>query len=346
MKQRGFFDETDRLQELSKLGDPLEKLNKYIKWEEFRGLLVRTLKKEAQGPGGRPPFDYVMMFKILILQKLYNISDDQTEYQIKDRLSFQRFLGLALYDTVPDAKTIWNFREEITKSNILDTIFYRFVQQLEKKGIITHSGSIIDATFVDAPKQRNSKSENETIKEGKIPEEWDEEKNKNKKPQKDVDARWATKNKECHYGYKNHIKIDKKSKIITNYRTTSAEVHDSQELKNLIEPKKDKRIYADSAYTGEDIQSCIPQKMKNRIHEKGYRNRPLTKTQKRNNTAKSHIRARVEHVFGIMTNSMGGIFIRCIGKVRAHAQIGLMNLTYNLKRYTFIMGTKETKAYA
>ena len=203
MKQKGFFDETDRLQELSNLGDPLEKLNKYIHWEGLRGILTKTLKKEAQGLGGRPPFDYVMMFKILVLQKLYNMADDKTEYQIKDRLSFQRFLGLQLCDTVPDAKTIWHFREELNEAKILDTVFSRFVEQLEQKGIITRSGSIVDATFVDVPKQRNTKGENQEIKEGKIPKKWQVEGNGNKLAQKDTDARWVTKNKETHYGYKN-----------------------------------------------------------------------------------------------------------------------------------------------
>ncbi|AEF82253.1 IS5 family transposase [Leadbettera azotonutricia] len=343
MKQHGFFDENDRLKELSALGDPLEKLNKYIKWDNFRGILNKTLKKEAQGPGGRPPFDYVMMFKILILQKLYNVSDDQAEYQIKDRLSFQRFLGLALCDTVPDAKTIWHFREELVKANILDTIFYRFVRQLEEQEIISYSGSIVDATFVDAPRQRNSKAENQKIKEGKVPEEWEGKKKKHKKSQKDIDARWATKNKERHYGYKDHVKIDAESKLITKFSTTSAAVHDSQELSKLVD-EKDNILYADSAYVGEEIQKCIPRKAKNRIHEKGYRNRPLTKTQKANNTRKSKIRARVEHVFATMTNTMRGIVVRSIGMARAHANIALMNLTYNFWRYIFLMRGK--RAYA
>ena len=339
MKQKGFFDENDRLNELSKLGDPLEKLNKFVNWEDLRKMLTKIFKKDAKGPGGRPPFDYVMMFKILILQKLYNIADDKTEYLIKDRLSFQRFLGLQLCDTVPDAKTIWHFREELNNAEKLDTIFYKFVNELEKKGIVTRSGSIVDATFVDVPRQRNTKDENQEIKEGKTPLEWEKEKNRNKKVQKDVDARWATKNKETHYGYKNHVKIDKKSKIITKYRTTSAEVHDSQELENLIEKKKDKMLYGDSAYTGKEVQSCIPKTIQNRIHEKGYRNNPLTKTQERNNTAKSRIRVRVEHVFATM-NHFGGIFIRTIGIKKAEFQIGLMNLTYNLTRYTYLMGAK------
>jgi IS5 family transposase len=245
-------------------------------------------------------------------------------------------LGLQLCDTVPDAKTIWHFRDELNNAKILDTVFYRFVEQLEQKGIITYSGSIVDATFVDVPKQRNTKDENEEIKEGKTPREWEKKENRNKKAQKDVNARWMTKNKERHYGYKNHVNVDKKSKIITKYRVTSAEVHDSQELKNLINKRKDRRLYGDSAYTGEEIQKCIPKKILNRIHEKGYRNCPLTKTQKRENAAKSKIRARVEHIFGAM-HHYGGLFIRSIGIKRAEIQIGLLNLTYNLKRFVYLM---------
>jgi len=267
------------------------------------------------------------------------MADDKAEYQIKDRLSFQRYLGISLCDTVPDAKTIWNFREGLQEAQILDSIFDQFVEQMEDKGIITHSGSIVDATFVDVPRQRNTREENEKIKEGKIPAQWGKKKNRHKKAQKDTDARWAIKNKETHYGYKNHIKIDKKSKIITKYEVTSAEVHDSQELEDLIEPEKDRRVYGDSAYTGEEVQKCIPEGVQNRIHEKGYRNNPLTGAQERNNTAKSRIRARVEHVFGRM-HQFGGIAIRTIGITRAKIQIGLLNMAYNLTRYTYLMGAK------
>ena len=327
------------MKKLSRLGDPLEKLNEYINWEGFRKILTKGLKKESQGPGGRPPFDYVMMFKILILQKLYNMADDKTEYQINDRLSFRRFLALELHDTIPDAKTIWNFREGLKKGGIIEKLFEMFNGELEEAKIITYSGSIVDATFVEAPRQRNRREENKQIKEGEIPEEWKKEENRHKLSQKDINARWALKNKEVHYGYKNHIKIDKKSKIIAVYKVTGAEVHDSQELKNLIEEKKDKRIYGDSAYTGQEVQKCIPENVKNRIHEKGYRNRPLTKTQERNNAAKSRIRVRVEHVFARM-HQFGGITIRTIGKARAGLQIGLLNMTYNLTRYTYLRGVK------
>lgn len=137
MKQRRFFDENDRLKELSQIGDPLENLNKVIDWESFRHNTNMIFKIEAKGPGGRPPYDYVLMFKVLILQRLYGISVAQAEYQIKDRLSFKRFLGLSLYDTIPDEKTIWLFRERLVQTKAIDTLFYRFTRKLEAKGLIT-----------------------------------------------------------------------------------------------------------------------------------------------------------------------------------------------------------------
>ena len=340
MKQRGFFDENDRLKELSLLGDPLERLNLVINWEAFRPKLTKVFRKEAKGPGGRPPYDYVVMFKVLILQRLYGISDAQAEYQIKDRLSFMRFLGLNLCDTVPDEKTIWLYRERLVQAKIIDTMFYRFTKQLEDKGLITREGSIVDASFIDVPKQRNSREENQSIKDGEVPKEWEEEGNKHKVAQKDVNARWTKKNDETHYGYKNHVKADKDSKLIVKYEVTSAEVHDSQALADLVELKKDKVMYADSAYKGEEVESCLGKKIENQIIEKGYRNKPLTEDQKIQNKRKSSVRVRVEHIFGFMTNSMKGMSIRCIGIERAKFAIGMMNLVYNMSRYGYLATAK------
>ena len=167
--QIGFFDEIERLERLSELGDPLKRLNSVINWELFRPSLERVFRKERKGPGGRPPYDYVMMFKILVLQMLYKLSDEQTEYQINDRMSFMRFLGFGLESRVPDAKTIWLFRETLTKAKIIEDLFKLFNAQLEEAKLITHTGSIVDATFVDAPRQRNTRDENALIKAGEIP---------------------------------------------------------------------------------------------------------------------------------------------------------------------------------
>lgn len=344
--QYGFLDEGKRLLRLSAMGDPLVKLSLAVDFEIFRSLLDKALQREDYGQGGRPAFDRILMFKILLLQQLYGIADDKTEYQINDRLSFQRFLGLTLGAKVPDAKTIWVFREKLVQHGLAKELFDFFATQLEQAGIITRSGSIVDASFVDVPRQRNTRDENERIKAGEIPSEWEEKPNKHR--QKDTDARWTKKNNETHYGYKDHVKADAESKLIVSYTVTPASVHDSQEIVELVDTQ-DKEIYADSAYVGKALHEEIVEKnetVRLNIHEKGKRNCPLTEEQKQSNRAKSRIRARVEHIFGHMTQSMCGLFVRTIGIRRAACVIGLKNLAYNLSRYTYLSscGSREAPA--
>ena len=329
---KGMFDEEFRLEKLAEQKDPLVKLKDRINFELFRPLLEKTFWKEEKGIGGARPYDYVLMFKILILQRYYNISDDKMEYSILDRLSFMRFLGLTLSDKVPDAKTIWFFREQLTQAHEVEKLFNRFREELQKKNLIANEGKLVDASFVEVPIQRNSREENKQIKEGETPDQWKE--NPNKLEQKDVNARWTKKNGKSYYGYKDHIKADEKSKLIDTYTVTDASVHDSQEAESLLtEEDKGQPLHADSAYSGEAIETVVKEnEMENHIHEKGYRNHPLTEQQKENNHIKSKTRARVEHIFGFIENSMNGSFIRTIGIKRATAVVGLMNLTYNIFR--------------
>jgi len=344
MKTIGFFAEALRLARLSEMGDPLEKVLKAVDWELFRPILDAVFHKEVRGVGGRKPWDYILMFKILLLQAWYNIADDKTEYMINDRLSFQRFLGLSLGDKVPDAKTIWLFRDTLSKCGADKELFDLFTAQMEEQGVITHSGSIVDASFVDVPRQRNSREENKIIKEGGIPEGWEMPENVNKLEQKDIDARWAKKNDETHYGYKDHVKVDAESKMIVNFTVTDASVHDSKAIVEICD-EKDNVINADSAYVGEDLERGLKEKCGKdvvlEINEKGYRNKPLTEEQKGSNREKSRVRSRVEHVFGYMTNSMGGMTIRSIGLRRARCAIALKNLAYNLSRYAYLSSVKK-----
>ena len=336
--QHGFFDEENRLTKLSKKKDPLLKLSMMIEWEKFRPVIEKAMKKETKGFGGRPPYDYIMMFKVLVLQRLYNVSDEQMEFQINDRLTFMRFLGLSLGANIPDQNTIWLFRENLIKKGVIEKLFKKFESFLEDEGVLVKEGSIIDATIVEVPKQRNSRQENEQIKQDKIPEDWKDKPNMLR--QKDTDARWLKKNGEKYYGYKNHIKICRKSKLISAYKVTDASVHDSQAVEDLLE-KSDSHhdMHGDSAYSGDQIAALLEKKkIRNRIHEKGYSNTPLTEAQLEMNRKKSKIRARVEHVFAYMTNSMKGIYVRTIGKKRATGVIGLMNLTYNMNRYLQLAG--------
>jgi IS5 family transposase len=120
VRQPGFFDVEERLAALSAKGDVLEKLDRLVDFERFRPVLERAVPRADRSRGGRPPFDHVLMFKVLILQTSHSLSDERTEYLIKDRLSFMRFLGLTLADPVPDSNTIWTFREALAKAVIDD----------------------------------------------------------------------------------------------------------------------------------------------------------------------------------------------------------------------------------
>ena len=330
--ERGFFDEQFRLKKLTSQNDPLVKLLQEINWEQFRKILTNALEKGERGIGGRPPFDYVMMFKVMVLQRYYNLSDEQMQFQILDRLSFMRFLDLTLSDTVPDEKTIWLFRENLIEHGLVDKLFDKFLSSLEKANLVGKEGRMIDASFVEAPRQRNSREENQNIKDGIVPQDWEDA--PNKLAQKDLDARWTKKNNVAFYGYKDHVKVDEKSKLILGYQVTDASVHDSQPLEDLLSKKdKGQPLYADSAYTGEEQEKAIKKaRMINQVHEKGHKNKPLTKKQQKSNRKKSKFRARVEHVFGFMEMSMKKMYIHSIGIVRATGIIGLMNLTYNLIR--------------
>ena len=335
---RGLFDEQFRLEKISKQNDPLEKLQAHIDFEFFRKPLEDCFKKDKEreaNKGGRPSYDYVMMFKIVIRQRYYNLSDDSTEYAILDRLSFMRFLGLTISNAVPDSKTIWNFKNELAKSDMVNKLFRKLDNRLDREGVIVHRGKMADATIVETPRQRNSREENEQIKAGGVPKEWNGKPNKLR--QKDVDAAWLKKNGETFYGYKDHIKADTKTKLITDYEVTSASVHDSEALENLLNKKEDQGqpFYADSAYRSEAIEESLAKKdIESQIHEKGYRNKPLTKRQQQRNRKKSKVRARVEHIFAFMENSMQGVYLHCRSLVRAKVAIGLMNITYNLFRLT------------
>jgi IS5 family transposase len=332
--EKGLFDEQFTIERLSSIGNPLEKISNIIDFELFRNTLEsKLLNTEKKNNAGAKPFDVVMMFKIMILQRYYGLGDTQVEYQIIDRLSFKKFLGLESGDKVPDEKTVWLFRENLTNSGVIELLFNQFIKFLEDNNLIFNEGKLVDASFTIAPRQRNTREENEKIKKGEGKDLWIDK--PNKKKHKDIDARWTKKNGEKYYGYKNHAKVDSKSKFINTFLVTDASVHDSQALDKLLDKSdKGQSLYADSAYTGEKQEKVIRKyRLKNEVHEKGYKGKPLTDKQKAKNNLKSKIRARVEHVFGFMEQSMNGLALKSVGIVRATGIIGLINLTYNLFRY-------------
>ena len=338
MSQAGFFDFEDRLEQLNACGNPLEQLSAAVDFELFRRTLTAARRKERQSNAGRKPYDVVLMFKILVLQSLYNLSDHQVEYQVRDRISFMAFLGLRPGDAVPDEKTVWLFRETLVRQKLIDKLFARFERELEANGFAARKGHIADASIMPAPKQRNSRDDNDRIKRGERPPSFDE--NPCKSRQKDTDARWLKKHGQSHFGYKNHVLVDVEHKFIRAYAVTDAATHDSQVIDRLLPttPTGGRAVYGDSAYRSAAIGEMLEARgYVDRIHRKATRAHPLAARSVTANRSKSKVRARVEHVFGRQAQAIGGVLVRTIGLARAEIKGGLRNLVYNLDRFAMLM---------
>jgi IS5 family transposase len=357
MVQPGFFDLSDRLGRLSEIGDQLEAFGKAVDFEDFRADLSAALNYRNGPQGGRPPFDVVLMFKILVIQTVNNLSDDRTEFLINDRLSFMRFLGLALTDRVPDAKTIWLFREKLTKSGVLAMLFARFDRTLRDKGFTASGGQIVDASLISAPKQRNTVEEKELIKQGLIPESWKAKPAKLR--QKDRDARWKVKYGKAKapaagkaerklvdlaipvFGYQNHVAIDRDYGLIRSWRATDAGQHETAQLRKglLDRSNSSPQVWADMGYRSEENERWLSQNgFASQVHYRKPQNKPWPEQWRHANRERSPVRAKVEHVFAVQKNKMA-LFVRTIGLPRATTKIGLANLAYNIKRLIYLQKT-------
>lgn len=349
--QAGFFDVDERLKELSAKGDALVRLSAIVDFEVFRSDLARAVPRSDGSKGGRPPFDHVFMWKVLILQASHSLSDERTEFLIKDRLSFMRFLGLGLGDPVPDANTIWTFREALSRARIngkpaIEVLFRAYEVALTKAGFLAMGGQIIDASIVAAPKQRNTDGEKAEIKAGRIPDCWKDK--PAKLAQKDRDARWTVKFSKAKpsgdgspridlavpaFGYKNHISIDRRHGLIRTWATTDAARHDGAQLPNLVSKANTaSNVWADTAYRSKANEKHLADNgLRSQIHRKKPKSRPMPANIARANGAKSKIRAAVEHVFARQKGPMG-LVVRTIGMARATVKIGLANIVYNMRR--------------
>lgn len=304
----------------------------------------------------------------MILQASHSLSDERTEYLVKDRLSFMRFLGLSLAERVPDANSIWNFREALTRARIegeaaIEVVFRRFDAMLNAAGYIAMGGQIIDATVVAAPKQRNTEDEKRTLREGGIPDEWRGK--PAKLAQKDREARWIVKHSKAKpaedgakrvdiaiplFGYcpkgalcaKNHLGIDRRHGLIRTW--TDAARHDGAQLPELLDKTNTGSwVWADTAYRPAKNEAHLAAHgFTSRIHRKKPKGKPMPKRTARANAAKSEVRARVEHVLGTPRFAHARqkgpmtLVIRTIGLARARVKIGLANLVYNMQRFVWL----------
>jgi len=288
--------------------------------------------RPASLQGGRPPFPTETMVRILFLKRVNNLSDEQMEYQLLDRMSYQRFCGLTDSASIPDRTTVWTFENRIGEAGAT-ALFEGIERQLLKHGYIARGGHLIDATLVPAPKQQFTKDDKAQLEQDAMPADWSPAKRR----QKDLDATWTKKHGKSHHGYKLSINVDKRYKVIRKIETGTASTHDSQHFETVLNVANTSRdVYADKGYPSAEREAKLKAAgYRNHIQRKGQRNQPLSERQKQRNRRIAKVRARVEHPFAAIAQ-MGGKFIRTIGQARANFAMTMMAASYNLKRLVYL----------
>ncbi len=299
---RSLFDEQFKHQKLEQINDVLPRLSRMIRWEAFRVQLDSAFPVRDPKKGGQPRYDRVMMFKAIVLMELYGLSAEALEYQINDRASFQRFLGLEPQHQVPDSTTVRLFAEHLTKAKAMEQLFAAYHARLSAANLVVNEGKIVDASMVHAPIQHNGRDDREKLENGEVPENW----SSRKKAQKDLDADWTKKHGKSYHGYKNHVKVDAGSKVIDHYVVTPASVSDGKMAWELLdEADHGQSFYGDKGYDWQDVKDGIAlAQMKDCVLKQPRKNKPLSEQDKQRNKELSRVRARVEHVFGSMNKQL------------------------------------------
>ena len=357
--QTGFFTHEIQLRQIDEIGDPLSAISRTVDFESFRPML-NTLLGTPTGGVGRPPWDQVLMLRILVLQIIRGLSDEMIEFELIDSASAQRFAGISPHDPVPDSRTIWLFRDSLSKSKHAGqatadgtsagidgarALFDQFHQMLAEKGLLCREGKTVDAMILEVPRQRNSRKENESVKNGVTPGDWKTQ--PRKLAQKDLEARWTRKRDVNYYGYKNSIVGGNTDNFVHDYVVAPANSHDSQIIPgSYFKPESEiSYAYGDSAYSGAPIAEKLEQaNIISHIHTKGSRDKPLSAIEVEINHLKSKVRVRIEHRFGRMKTCLHGLAIRGIGLVRNRSAVGLINLVYNMLEYSRLQSPGPTKA--
>ncbi|MCG9030874.1 IS5 family transposase [Laribacter hongkongensis] len=327
---RSLFAAEERENKLSRLGDPLESLGRHVDFAALAASVDRALPRPHRYFGGRPPYPTELMIRLLVIQQLFNLSDAQLEFQVLDRASFQRFLGIRDSGKVPDRNTVWAFRERLVQAGLGASLFDEVNRQLQAEGYLARCGQIIDATLVPVPTQRNGRTENAQIKQGETPEDWSAK----KRAHKDVDASWTGKHGKQTFGYKLSVSTDCRYKLIRTVHVSPANEGDQTHLLKVLDRNNTSRdLYADRGYTTLEVLKADG--WRQHIQRRAKPKQALSKTQTGRNRRISRIRARGEHPFAGL-RALGGKFLRCVGLLRANLQLHLKVLTYNLKRLCWL----------
>lgn len=312
-----------RRSKTSKAVTTLAAIERLVNWNELVEI-VQVLDKTQSGSGGRPPISFEVKLKMLFLQYTFNLSDEELEDQVIDRLSFQQFTGLSFDEEIPDFTTIWKFKEALVKGKLMDKIFDKIVESIESHGLILKKGTMVDATIIKSGNRPLSKKRREELA-------------KNPSKQIDTEAQSTAKNNQKHFGYKGHIGVDVESKIIRKRTFTAANVHDSQEFEKVLSGDE-KSVWGDKAYPNKaGKQAARASGIYYGILDKAKRNQPLSSSQNKRNKQKSKVRAAVEHPFGFMKNKLKIGVMSAKNKLRNALRFDMNCIIYNVLRSNFLL---------
>lgn len=334
MMKPNLFAAQEREAKLTKLGDSLQELERLVDFAALADAVDNAAPRPSRERGGRPPFPTEVMVRMLLIQQMFNLSDEQLEFQLLDRMSFQRFAGLRDSSQIPDRTTVWTFKERLIKAGASETIFEAVNRQLAKHGYIARGGQMIDASIVQAPKQSLNKEEKAiVVEENAMPRDW----SPSKRRQKDLDARWTKKHGKSYFGYKLSVNADKRCKLIRKIKISTASEHDTLHFEDVLDPANTSRdIYADKGYINFKREERLTSEgYRMHIQRKGSKDKPLSEAQQRRNRRIASPRARVEHVFAGMAQ-LGGKILRSIGLARATLHLNWKAATYNLRRLCYL----------
>jgi len=329
MIKNSLFAGQEREAKLDKLGDALRTLQEHVDFAALAAEIDRAAPRPNRERGGRPPFPTELMVRVLLIQQLFNLSDEQMEFQLLDRLSFQRFVGLRDSSQIPDRTTIWLFKERLIAANASETIFAAVNRQLNQHGYIARGGQMIDASIVPVPRQGMTAEEKALVQQQATPAEWSPAKRR----QKDTNAKWTKKHGKSYFGYKLSASTDKRYKLIRCIVVSTASEHDTLHFEAVLDPGNTARdVWADKGYIDQQREVRLTGKgWRLHIQRKAQKDRRLSACQEGRNRRIAKTRARVEHVFGAL-EQQGGKVLRSIGLARATLHLHWKVACYNLRR--------------
>ena len=317
----------------------LQQINTLIDWDVFEKALYKVCKRSIQDAAGRPAYNPLVLFKMMLLQTWYNLSDMGVEDMVNDTLSANAFCGLRVEDTVPDHSTLSRFRSELSEKRAMNRLLAKLNAQLERHGVgVQQGGGIIDAAITPTAHKPHGKSTYV------LPEHPVTPLTKEVRPGVDQEARWVKKGGKLHYGYKRHYLAAEETGLVLGVHTTAANVHDGQCMASCLDQvalPSGSRILADKGYCSAKNDQLLRQRgLRSGIQRKACRNRPLSVWEKRYNKRIGRSRYKIERIFGSIKRWFGRLEARYVGMAKTHGQHVLEAIAYNLYRLPGIILSK------